>query len=67
MNSWKRHTAREINKALKTSGPLWLRDYFDRIIRDPRHFIGVIRCIRSNVRQYPPAIHYESEWIKELG
>lgn len=67
VNSWKRHTAREINKALKTSGPLWQRDYFDRIIRNPRHFMRVIRYIRSNVRQYPPAIHYESEWIKQLG
>ncbi|MFC7336417.1 transposase [Haloferula chungangensis] len=67
IHSWKRHTSREINKARNTIGrPLWQRDYFDRIIRNARHFIRVVRYIRSNVRQYPPAIHYESPWVREL-
>ncbi len=67
VRSWKRHTAREINKLRKGSGSIWQRDYFDRIIRDSTHFVRVVRYIRGNVRQYPAAIHHESDWIAGLA
>jgi REP element-mobilizing transposase RayT len=46
--SWKRFTAREINKLLNRTGNLWQRDYFDRLVRDEKHFANCIRYIRRN-------------------
>lgn len=48
VRSWKRFTAREINRLLMRSGRLWQRDYFDRLIRDERHFSNCVRYIRRN-------------------
>jgi len=44
VQSWKRHTSREIHRMGETCSPgeipkpLWQRDYWDRFIRDERHF-----------------------------
>lgn len=38
----------EINKVIGRSGPLWARDYFDRLIRDQCHFANCARYIRRN-------------------
>ena len=46
--SWKRFSAREINKLVQRSGPLWQRDYFDRLVRDEKHFANCVRYIRRN-------------------
>ncbi len=46
--SWKRHTAREINRSLGTSGQVWQHEYFDRMIRDAGHFQRVADYIRRN-------------------
>jgi len=48
IQSWKRFTAREINKLLVRSGSLWQRDYFDRLVRDEKHFANCARYIRRN-------------------
>ncbi|MGJ8644786.1 MAG: transposase [Luteolibacter sp.] len=48
ISTWKRHTARQINSALSSEGSLWQRDYFDRVIRDWKHFSNVARYIRKN-------------------
>lgn len=48
IQSWKRFTAREINKLLARSGSLWQRDYFDRLVRDEKHFANCVRYIRRN-------------------
>ena len=48
LQSWKRFTTREINKPLKRTGNLWQRDYFDRLVRDEKHFANCIRYIRRN-------------------
>jgi REP element-mobilizing transposase RayT len=66
VQSWKRYSSREINKVRDSCGAFWQRDYFDRMIRDPQHFIRVVRYIRNNLKQYAPALHYESQWIKGL-
>jgi putative transposase len=46
--TWKRRTAGSINQHRGTSGPVWMPDYFDRLIRDRSHFENVIRYIRRN-------------------
>lgn len=48
IHSWKRHTANEINRMHGESGALWMKDYFDRLIRDPSHLNNCIRYIRNN-------------------
>lgn len=48
LRSWKSFTTREINARLARSGSLWQRDYFDRLVRDERHFANCVRYIRRN-------------------
>ena len=48
LKSWKRFTARQINQLLGRSGGLWHRDYFDRLVRDDKHFANCVRYIRRN-------------------
>jgi REP element-mobilizing transposase RayT len=33
---------------LERTGNLWQRDYFDRLIRDEKHFANCVRYIRRN-------------------
>jgi REP element-mobilizing transposase RayT len=47
-HSWKRFTTRQINKLLGRSGSFWQRDYFDRLVRDEKHFANCVRYIRRN-------------------
>ena len=46
--SWKRFAARQINKLLERSGNFWQRDYFDRLVRDEKHFTNCVRYVRRN-------------------
>jgi putative transposase len=46
--SWKRFAARQINKLLDRAGNFWQRDYFDRLVRDEKHFANCVRYIRRN-------------------
>lgn len=48
MRKWKGATSFLINRQLGRRGLLWQRDYFDRIIRDARHFERCKRYIASN-------------------
>ena len=48
IHSWKRFTTRQINKLLGRSGSFWQRDYFDRLVRDEKHFANCVRYIRRN-------------------
>ena len=48
VHSWKRHSAREINRLSGRTGALWQRDYFDRLIRDPQHLANCVRYVRRN-------------------
>lgn len=48
LKSWKGFTAREINKQSGKSGPLWQEEYWDRLIRNERHFFKVAEYIRKN-------------------
>jgi REP element-mobilizing transposase RayT len=46
--SWKGFTARRINALLGRAGNFWQRDYFDRLVRDHKHFANCVRYMRRN-------------------
>ncbi|VFN07079.1 MAG: type I restriction enzyme, R subunit/putative DNA methylase [Candidatus Kentron sp. G] len=55
VQSWKRHTSREIRLLSESSGrarrpstPLWQRDYWDRFIRNERHYSAARAYIENN-------------------
>ena len=48
VQSWKRHSARAINLNEGRDGSVWQKDYFDRLIRDAKHFGNCVRYIRRN-------------------
>jgi len=48
IHSWKSYTATEANKLLGRKGEFWFPDYFDRYIRDDKHFANALRYIHEN-------------------
>ena len=48
MQSLKGYTGREANKLLNRKGSFWQEDYFDRYIRDEKHFLNTIAYIENN-------------------
>lgn len=48
MHSLKSYTAQEANKVLNRRGKFWFEDYFDRYIRNAKHFENAINYIESN-------------------
>ena len=48
MHSIKSYTAHEANKLLNRKGQFWAKEYFDRYIRDYRHFASTIKYIENN-------------------
>jgi len=48
LKSWKGFTAREINKRIGKTGALWQDEYWDRLIRNERHFFKVAEYVREN-------------------
>ncbi len=68
--SWKRFTATKINRVDHGSGPVWQKDYFDRLIRDWNHFMNVARYIRRNpIKAKLPVgsfVVYEAPWVERL-
>jgi REP element-mobilizing transposase RayT len=48
VGSWKRFTGREANILLKRTGQFWHADYWDRFIRNDRHFEVVRDYIDNN-------------------
>jgi len=48
MHSIKSYTAHEANKILGRKGKFWAKEYFDRYIRDSRHFASTIAYIENN-------------------
>jgi REP element-mobilizing transposase RayT len=68
--SWKTFTARNINKILGRSGNFWQRSYFDRLVRDEKHFTNCVRYIRQNPKKAGLArrdyILYESRVAKQV-
>lgn len=48
VGSWKSFTANEANLLLKRRGDFWYLDFFDRYIRNARHFETVVNYIHFN-------------------
>ena len=48
VQGWKSFTARLINRHLGRTGTMWMRDYFDRYIRDDHHLAAAIAYIHDN-------------------
>ncbi len=48
LQSWKSYTAHEANKRIGRNGTFWMREYFDRFIRDEKHLRAVMAYIREN-------------------
>ena len=48
MHSLKSYTASEANKMLGRRGRFWQKEYFDRYIRNARHFAKVVAYIENN-------------------
>jgi putative DNA methylase len=48
LHSWKSYTAQMANRILGLSGAFWAREYYDRYIRDERHFAQMIAYIEEN-------------------
>ena len=53
LHSWKSFTANEINKQIGSSGAVWCRESYDRIIRDEEHYQNVLRYIADNPKHLP--------------
>lgn len=48
LKSWKGYTARQINQHLGTTGTLWQKSYYDRLVRDWDHYAICARYLRHN-------------------
>ena len=48
VHSMKSYSANRANSLLGRSGKFWAREYFDRYIRDGRHFSNCLRYIHNN-------------------
>jgi REP element-mobilizing transposase RayT len=48
VHSWKSYSAKAINALTKTSGRLWSPDYFDRFVRDEKHYAHALTYIEDN-------------------
>ena len=61
--SWKRFTSSRINKLLGKSGNLWLRESFDRMVRDEEELGRTVEYILQN----PVKVGLVSEWNQWRG
>ena len=67
MKAFKQKTTREINIRENTSGIIWQKEYYDRYIRDDKHFSVAKAYIRSNpVKAGLVKDITEWEWYGEL-
>jgi REP element-mobilizing transposase RayT len=48
LHSWKRFSAREINRRAGRDGQLWQHESFDHLVRDAGSLAGFVRYIREN-------------------
>ncbi|BCX47579.1 transposase [Haloferula helveola] len=48
VQQWKGGSSMKINRTLGRTGTLWEKDYFDRAIRDEKHFFQARSYIRNN-------------------
>ncbi|MFA7056214.1 MAG: transposase [Candidatus Cloacimonadales bacterium] len=51
VHSWKSYTASQANKILQRKGKFWMKEYYDRYIRDEIHLARVIKYIQDNPKK----------------
>ncbi len=56
--SWKKFTATQINRVIKTKGRFWQEESFDHLIRSPGQFAAIRRYIAKN-----PSLLSEGEFL----
>jgi putative DNA methylase len=69
MHSLKSYTAQKANKTLQAKGRFWFEDYFDRYIRNAKHFENAVSYIENNpVRaglcESPAEWRFGSAWFR---
>jgi putative DNA methylase len=69
MHSIKSYTAQEANRLLDRHGRFWMKESFDRRIRNAKHFTTAIAYIENNpvkarLCQKPEDWPYSSAWFK---
>lgn len=48
LHTWKSFTAKKANKLLQKTGAFWQDEYFDRFVRNERHFDAALSYIENN-------------------
>ena len=48
VHSWKSYTAGRANALLRRQGPFWRPDYFDRFVRNEKHYLLTVEYIHQN-------------------
>lgn len=48
LHSWKSYSAHEINRMTFQAGQVWEAEYWDRAIRDERHYLAAVTYIHEN-------------------
>jgi len=62
VQSWKSFTANQIQRKCGRQGSIWLREYFDRIVRNEQEFIEKANYIMGNpIKRWPESEMYE--WV----
>jgi len=69
LKNLKSFTSHEANKLLSQSGQFWMEDYFDRYVRDRKHFKSAIAYVENNpvkagLCARPEDWPYSSAWFK---
>ena len=67
LHTWKSYTAHAANQILRRSGEFWFREYFDRFIREDRHFANAVKYIEENpvkagLTRRPEEWRWSSAW-----
>jgi REP element-mobilizing transposase RayT len=69
MQAFKSITAHKANKFLRRSGELWMPDYFDRFIRNSKHYQKTVEYIENNpvkarLCARPEDFQFGSAWFR---
>ena len=72
MEAHKGSTAHEANKYLRRHGEFWMKDYFDRYIRNENHYWNTVRYIENNpvkarLCKEPSDWPFSSAWFRKHG
>jgi putative transposase len=72
MQAHKSYTAHEANKLRNRKGTFWMREYYDRMIRNEEHFHKALRYIEGNpvkarLCSKPSDWPFSSAWFRKRG